>query len=169
MITRPAVILVCLALAATRSSAQARPGASTAHRDSSAVSASGAFFALSVADLEASVRWYSGMLGLRVLQRMPEQGGVSVAVLEGDGVLVELVHHRGALRPPARPAGSTTPPGPFKVGLLVDDFQRSIERLRRRNVSFAYGPFPERPDQPANVIVRDNEGNLIQIIARRAR
>jgi hypothetical protein len=28
------------------------------------------------------------------------------------------------------------------------------------------GPWPGRPNQPANVIVRDNAGTLIQIFAR---
>ena len=57
----------------------------------------------------------------------------------------------------------------LRIGIIVDDFPQTLELLRRRGASFAYGPFPERADQPANVIVRDNEGNLIQIIGRRAR
>jgi catechol 2,3-dioxygenase-like lactoylglutathione lyase family enzyme len=92
-----------------------------------------------------------------------------VAILEGPGILVELVHHRGAQRPAARPAGRDAPPGPFKVGIIVDDFDGTLALLRSRGVAIAYGPFPERPDQPANVIVHDNDGNLIQILGARRR
>ena len=48
----------------------------------------------------------------------------------------------------------------------MDDFNATMEALREKNVAIAYGPFPERPDQKANVIIKDNAGNLIQILAR---
>ncbi|HEY7236126.1 MAG TPA: hypothetical protein VH539_18350 [Gemmatimonadaceae bacterium] len=32
----------------------------------------------------------------------------------------------------------------------------------------AYGPYAKRPDQPANVIIRDGNGNLIQIAGSQA-
>ena len=33
-------------------------------------------------------------------------------------------------------------------------------------MSIAFGPFPARPNQRANMIVKDNAGNLIQIFGR---
>ena len=53
----------------------------------------GAFFALSVADLEASTRWYRDTLGLTVVMTMPRRDGMAVAALEGGGLLVELIEH----------------------------------------------------------------------------
>ncbi|HEV8335890.1 MAG TPA: VOC family protein [Candidatus Polarisedimenticolia bacterium] len=47
-------------------------------------SASGAFFALSVADLRASSRWYSEMLGLRIVTETPKQDKAAVVVLGGE-------------------------------------------------------------------------------------
>lgn len=35
--------------------------------------------------------------------------------------------------------------------------------LQKRNVEIAFGPYPARKNQRANVIIRDNGGNLIQL------
>jgi predicted lactoylglutathione lyase len=53
----------------------------------------GAFFALSVADIDSSVKWYSEKLGLAVVMRSPKQDKASAGVLEGSGLTVELVKH----------------------------------------------------------------------------
>jgi hypothetical protein len=47
-----------------------------------ALHASGAFFALSVADIQASAQWYSAKLGLRVVMDQPKREGAAVKVLE---------------------------------------------------------------------------------------
>jgi Glyoxalase/Bleomycin resistance protein/Dioxygenase superfamily len=53
----------------------------------------GAFFALSVADLESSARWYSEKFGLKVVMQAPKTKTVrsAVIVLAGGGLLVELI------------------------------------------------------------------------------
>ena len=38
--------------------------------------------------------------------------------------------------------------------------------LRARGVPIVMGPYPKRPGQPANVLVRDNAGTLIQFLGR---
>jgi catechol 2,3-dioxygenase-like lactoylglutathione lyase family enzyme len=129
------------------------------------LTAKGAFLALSVPDLDASVQWYTEKLDLRVVKREPPQGGTAFALLEGNGLLVELVDRDQAV-PLAvaapRVENETLVHGVFKAGVLVADFERTVALLRERQVPFAHGPFPARPDQRANVIVRDNAGNLIQ-------
>jgi hypothetical protein len=50
----------------------------------------------------------------------------------------------------------------FKAGLMVDDFDGVLARLKARGVEIAYGLFPARPNKRANMIIRDNAGNLIQ-------
>ena len=129
-------------------------------------SATGAFFALSVADIDASVKWYSDKLGMKVTMREPNTNGAAVAVLEGDGLIVELIQHDAA-----KPLNSAAPNvkdplyvhGIFKVGVIVSDFEKTLSTLKARNVEIAFGPYPARPGQRANVIVRDNAGNLIQL------
>jgi catechol 2,3-dioxygenase-like lactoylglutathione lyase family enzyme len=131
----------------------------------------GAAFALSVADLEASAAWYEAKLGLSVVMRAPrtDETRSSVVVLQGSGLTIELVRHDDA-----RPVGTIASPtrdalavhGIFKVGVTVDDFDAALAALRGRGVEIAMGPWPKRADQPANVIIRDNAGNLIQIFGK---
>lgn len=124
-----------------------------------AVNSSGAFFALSVPDLEASIRWYTEKLGLRIVLRPPRYESTEVAILEGNGLIVELAQRGGAV---PRPGTNDAVHGFYKAGAVIDDFDGLISLLRTRGIEFVAGPFPARPDQRANVIIRDNAGNLIQ-------
>lgn len=130
-----------------------------------AFTTSGAFFALSVANLEATRAWYVEKLGLGVVMQPPPFEGVSALVLEGGGLIVELIHHPLA-QPPRAVASPTLTHGVFKVGLVVDDLDSTLARLRERGVPIVLGPFPARDGQRANFAVRDHAGNLIQFFAR---
>lgn len=129
----------------------------------------GAFFALSVADKDASAKWYVEKFGLKVVLRPPKADGAAAVILEGGGLIVELVELERAV-PLNRAAPSVTDAafvhGIFKAGIIVEDFDATVAVLRSRGVEFAFGPFPAREGQRANVIVRDNAGNLIQLFGR---
>jgi catechol 2,3-dioxygenase-like lactoylglutathione lyase family enzyme len=120
----------------------------------------GAFWALSVADVAASTRWYSEIFGLRVLFSVPRANGAAVSVLGGGGLIVELVQLDSAVALPREPQRAH---GYFKSGLMVDDLTRTLATLRARGAQVFMGPFPARDGQRANVIIRDNAGNLIQL------
>jgi catechol 2,3-dioxygenase-like lactoylglutathione lyase family enzyme len=128
-----------------------------------ALNATGAFFAVSVADLEASVRWYTEKLGLRVAQRLPKVDKAALAILSGGGLIVELVHNDDAVPRAGEPVLVR---GIFKVGVIVDSLAKTLAILRSRQVPIAFGPFPAKPGAMANAIVRDNAGNLIQFFGR---
>jgi len=135
----------------------------------SAIAASGAFFALSVADIDASTRWYSEKLGLQVVMQAPKRDNAAVTVLEGGGLIVELIQHDDALpltkaAPTAK--GNLFVHGMFKAGVIVDDFEKTLAMLRARGVEIFIGPFPARANQRANVIIKDNAGNLIQFFGK---
>ena len=155
----PMCWMVCLALPVVTGaqSASAVPFTTT-----------GAFFALSVANRQESAKWYSEKLGLKVVMdaSVPKS---AVTVLEGGGLIVELVQHEDA-QPLATAAPKVNDPiyihGIFKAGLIVDDFEATVAQLRARNVEIAFGPYPARTGQRANVIVRDNAGNLIQFFGK---
>ena len=66
--------------------------------------ANGAFIALSVPDVAASARWYREKLGLRVVLEPPKSGEATAIILEGGGLLVELIQHDGA-----KPLGTVAP------------------------------------------------------------
>ena len=132
-------------------------------------SVSGAFFALSVADMDASVRWYSEKLGLKHVMVVPKRDRIAVTVLEGGGLIVELIQHDDAVAlRKAAPAVSDPQMihGVFKVGLVVENFEQTLTRLKARRVEIAYGPFPARDRQRKNVVIRDNSGNLIQFFGK---
>ena len=164
MKTRCLLLALALPLSAGAQSSPAAP------RESPFSAVSGAFLALSVADLAASTRWYEEKLGLRVVMRVPSQNGAAVTVLEGGGLIVELLQLDAARPRAGSPAdGAQLTHGIFKAGFVVEDFDASIARLRARGVEIAYGPFPARNGQRANAVIRDNAGNLIQLFARENR
>lgn len=136
-------------------------GASVLNAQTTPFSVTGAAFALSVSDLQASSKWYEEKFGLKVTMNVPVSATPGVVVLEGGGLTVELIQH-----PEATASGkdATQVHGFFKAGFTVQDFDRTLAVLRERGVEIAYGPFPKRADQRANVIIRDNAGNLIQIL-----
>ena len=147
------------------------PLAAQAPTPTPALTANGAFFALSVLDRAASTRWYRDKLGLQVIMDVPrsDQTRASVTVLRGGGLTVELVQLDDAVpRQAPRPdrSGAMFVHGIAKVGVQVEDFDAALANLRARGVDIAMGPFSRRADQPANVIVRDNAGNLIQILGK---
>lgn len=153
---RLAIVLLGLGVAPPRP-AVAQPPAEPAF------TTTGAFFALSVADLAASRRWYQEKLGLRVTMDLPAGDYPAVVALEGGGLVVELIHDRTATPRTGEP-GKTH--GISKVGMIVEDFDRAVATLRARGVEIVAGPFPPRAGQRANLLIRDNAGNLIQLFGR---
>jgi catechol 2,3-dioxygenase-like lactoylglutathione lyase family enzyme len=124
----------------------------------------GSLIALSVADLDASTKWYQRMFGLSVTMNIPrQQGRNGLTVLAGNGLLVELQEHAGAAIPDRAPDARQ---GIFKVGVVVADFDAALASLRARGANVVIGPFAKRADQPANVIIRDNSGTYIQLFGR---
>ena len=119
----------------------------------------GAFFAMSVPNMAQSVEWYSEKLGLSVTFQTAS-GGLEVTVLEGGGLVVELLRDPAARPGPSRPESLY---GVYKAGFMVKDFDGTVEELRARGVAIAFGPFPASSQQRANLLIRDNAGNLIQI------
>jgi catechol 2,3-dioxygenase-like lactoylglutathione lyase family enzyme len=131
--------------------------------------AEGAFFALSVADADAAAAWYVDKLGLKVVMRPPEQGGVQMIAVGGGGLLIELIEQQGSkpLRQVApQVTNDTQIHGIFKAGVIVADWDGLIAGLKARGVPIAIGPFPRSKEQRANLIIRDNEGNYIQFFEK---
>ena len=143
--------IVFVALLAFAGSAEAKP--------SEAFKTSGGFFAVSVADMAASVAWYENALGLDVVLTQ-SQGGIAVTALSGGGLTVELIRIDGAR--PGGPDPQMTH-GVWKAGFFVHDFERTVAELRARGVEIANGPYPASANQKANVIIKDNAGNLLQV------
>jgi len=137
--------------------------------ESALITTTGAVFALSVADVKASADWYSEKLGLKIVMQPPKTNQSTVIVLEGGGLIVELMQVDGAMSlSEAAPSieNNMLVHGIVKVGVIVDDFDKTVDILKERKVSIAFGPFPATADQRANIIIRDNSGNLIQFFGK---
>jgi catechol 2,3-dioxygenase-like lactoylglutathione lyase family enzyme len=131
--------------------------------------ANGAFFALSVKDIETSGAWYREKLGLKVTLNPPRSEFGEVMVLEGGGLIVELVQTDAA-----RALSALSPPisdpfklhGFFKAGVIVEDFDAALALLKERGVPIAVGPFAAKEGRRANFIIKDNAGNLIHFFGK---
>lgn len=143
------------------------PASEATSAQSAPLASKGSFIAISVADMDATERWYIDKFGLKRVLALPVRDGRAMRLLEGDGMIVELIKD-----PDARPLKALSPPierdylvhGIFKGGIFVGDFNAAIARLKERGVAMAFGPFPATAEQRANAIIRDNEGNFLQII-----
>jgi catechol 2,3-dioxygenase-like lactoylglutathione lyase family enzyme len=136
-----------------------------------AFNVAGAFFALSVADVEASSKWYAEKLGLKMVKQLANSTDTpAVKIMAGGGLIVELIEMPKALPlSKAAPAIRSTEMvhGIFKVGVVVDDLDQVLAVLKARDVPAFLGPFPAGADSMRNVIIKDNAGNLIQFFARK--
>ena len=129
----------------------------------------GSFFALSVKDLNASSAWYQQKLGFREVHESASPDGKSRAVLlERDGAILELIHHKQATSGTAlrKDYKAYLVHGIFKVGFIVQDADHTMQRLKANGVPIANGPFTDDALHMRSFIIRDNEGNYIQFFSK---
>jgi catechol-2,3-dioxygenase len=125
-----------------------------------------AFFALSAVDVAALSRWYQEKLGFRVLlqSEFPDKKG-KLAILEGDGTIIELVQTSEA-----KPRSVAEPyhlHGIFKVGMVVADLDGVYRELKKRNVPLVHDMMKATKEVPLrSFIVHDGEANLVQFFGK---
>lgn len=123
--------------------------------------AQGAFVAIVVTDLDASVHWYESNLGLSLVKRgeSPRVPAETV-VLRGHNLFVELIHHEGKALP--RVDNEAAVPRVLKAGVIVSpkDFDALASYLEKRGIEA--GIFEDKEMRVRSFLIRDNEGNLIQ-------
>jgi catechol 2,3-dioxygenase-like lactoylglutathione lyase family enzyme len=133
--------------------------------DVPAFTAQGAFVAIVVTDLGASVHWYESNLGLHFLKRgkSPRVPAESV-VLGGHNLIVELIHHEGKALP--RIDNEASVPRLLKAGVIVSqkDFDSVATSLQKRGIEA--GIFEDKEMGMRSFLFKDNEGNLIQFFTQ---
>jgi catechol 2,3-dioxygenase-like lactoylglutathione lyase family enzyme len=153
--------LVALSLFTSGAAAQGQPPAT----DVPAFTAQGAFVAIVVTDLDASVHWYESNLGLKLVKRgkSPRLPAETV-VLGGHNLFVELIHHDG--KPLARLDNEASVPRLIKAGVIVGqkDFDAVAAYLQKRAIEA--GIFEDREMGARSFLFRDNDGNLIQFFTQ---
>lgn len=129
-----------------------------------------------VRDLEAAERFYTELVGLRIVAKAEESGPfldaildlpdarattVKMAAAEG-GALLELLcfaAHRD-VRPPAEPYST----GPTHVAFTVEDLAQTHARLSAAGVPFTTEPRVSPDGRALVTFCRDPEGNLLELV-----
>lgn len=123
------------------------------------------FLAISVPNLETSLKWYSATFDLTPV-RLPGTPKVKVALLKGQGLLVELVQDTEAFDLQTRLPGVQERHlvhGLFKVGFFVRDLDATIVRLKKKGVRFKGSAFTDKVADARSILLLDNNDNMIQL------
>jgi catechol 2,3-dioxygenase-like lactoylglutathione lyase family enzyme len=127
--------------------------------------AKGAFFAIVVTDLDASVRWYESNLGLHLVKRgKSPRVPAETVVLGGHNLFVELIHHDS--KPLPRLDNEAAVPRLIKAGVIVGqkDFDAVAASLQKSGVEA--GIFEDKEMGMRSFLFKDNDGNLIQFFTQ---
>ena len=133
--------------------------------DVPAFTAQGAFVAIVVRDLNASVHWYESNLGLHLVKRgKSPRVPAETVVLGGHNLFVELIHHEGKALP--RVDNEASVPRLLKAGLIVSqkDFDAVATYLQKRGIEA--GIFEDKEMGVRSFLFKDNDGNLIQFFTQ---
>lgn len=123
-----------------------------------------AFFALSVADAEASTQWYHDQLGFTIVKSNEAPNKIAkFALLQHGDCVVEIIQHAHA-KP--RTGAAVETHGIFKVGFHVADLDATYARVKARAIPIAYDLMPAKDIPLRSFSIRDNEGNLIQFFGK---
>src|SRR4029077_446009 len=133
--------------------------------DVPAFAAQGAFFAIVVTDLDASLHWYQSNLGLHLIKRgKSPRLPAETAVMGGHNLFVELIHQDG--KPLPRIDNEDSVPRLIKAGVILGkkDFD-AVEAYLQRHGTQA-GIFEDKEMGVHSFLFRDSDGNLIQFFTR---
>lgn len=116
--------------------------------------------AFEVSDLDAAVRFYTALLGFRLLSRSIDQDQQEAfAFLELEGGRLELIQKLG--RPFAKP--HVFPPFCPHIALAVEDISRTAHWAADQGITVLQGP-SVIPGEATWMYVADADNNLIEYI-----
>lgn len=122
-----------------------------------------AFINLYTRDIEASLRFYRDLLGFAETFRTPRQGTPEHVEMKLNGFGLGL----GTVEAAKRVHGVEAMPGSPAMVLVVwtEDVDRAFERLKSAGT-----PIVQRPHNTGNnnrnALLRDPDGNLVEIVAK---
>ncbi len=126
----------------------------------------GAFFAVSVSNIDESIAWYTEKLGF-ALDHKSENEVRKGALLSRPGVLLELAEFDGAVDLASLDLGRESHEifGVFKIGLLTPSAEATQARLAEAGVETVFG-IVTASDGRQTFGVSDPDGNLVQFFSR---
>ena len=125
-----------------------------------------AFVNLYTADIEAALRFYRDLLGFKETFRTPREGTPEHVELSLNGFALGL----GTVEAARRVHGIDASPGSPAMALVVwtDDIDRAFAHLTSAGAPIIQPPHDSGSNN-RNSVVRDPDGNLVEIVAKIAR
>ena len=121
-------------------------------------------FAISVANLEESIDWYSRVWGLTVLDRSEIPGqNTKVSHMQGKGFILEIFESQGSAPLPEYrkfPNDDFRVQGNLHMSFGVPDGPKALEEMKAMGVEIV---FIAEVDGTWGCFIHDNSGNLIEI------
>jgi len=129
--------------------------------------AQGAFIALVVTNLDASMDWYKSNLDLHLIKRgKSPRVAAETAVLGGHNIFVEPIHYTDRSLAKREVNDSAPVAGPVKAGAIVDSvgFDALAKHIQSHGIEAR--AFEDKEMHCRTFIVRDGDGNLIQFFTK---
>ncbi len=124
----------------------------------------GAFFALSIADINTTSHWYRDHLGFTIVKSGEAPNKIAkFALLQNGDAVIEIIQHANA-KP--RTGAAHEAHGIFKVGFHMRDLDAVYARVKAHEIPIAYDLMPAKDIALRSFSIRDNEGNLIQFFGK---
>jgi catechol 2,3-dioxygenase-like lactoylglutathione lyase family enzyme len=121
---------------------------------------------ITVADLDAAVRWWNQVFSLTETARSQFDAiNADVAYVEGHGLRLELLQPANGYRVPdmfLEPPEHIRPIGNKALVFRVDDLARATDRFRDLGVTIVWDQV-DLGDGSVSTAIRDNDGNFINV------
>jgi len=116
-------------------------------------------------DIDAGIRFYRDLLGFRETFRTPKAGTPTHVEMKLGGFVLGL----GTVAAAKRVHGVEASPGSPAMALVVwtDDVDRAFERLKAVGVPVVQPPH-DTGNNNRNALLRDPDGNLVEIVSKGA-
>jgi catechol 2,3-dioxygenase-like lactoylglutathione lyase family enzyme len=123
------------------------------------------FVNLYTADMEAGLRFYRDLLGFQETFRTPKEGTPEHVELTLNGFAIGL----GTVEAAKRVHGVDASPGTPAMVLVVwtDDVDTAVDELQAAGVPVVQPPH-DTGNNNRNALLRDPDGNLVELVAKRA-
>ena len=121
---------------------------------------------ISVPDIEAAIIWYQDILGFKVVKRMTIDAiPAKIAFMKHEDFYIELFEIENANRLPEdrrQPNLDICTHGTKHIAFAVPDVYEFIDEMKKRGVDIAMDV--NMMEDKAMAFIRDNAGNLIEIV-----